>query len=126
MPRESQQTVRPMNSAVAPKAKVITVEDVQNRADTRQIPINKVGIRDINHPVKVKDRSAGEQHTVANFNMYVNLPHNFKGTHMSRFVEILHHGREISVESFGSLLAEMTDRLEGGLGHSGRNFRVFG
>jgi GTP cyclohydrolase I len=89
-------------NAAAPKAKVVSVEDVQNRADTRQIPINKVGIRDINHPVKVKDRSSGEQHTVANFNMYVNLPHNFKGTHMSRFVEILHREREISVESFGA------------------------
>ena len=46
------------------------------------------------------DRSAGEQHTIAKFNMYVSLPHNFKGTHMSRFVEILHAEREISVESF--------------------------
>ena len=79
-----------MNTAAAPQARVISVEDVQSRADTRQIPINRVGIKDINHPVRVKDRSAGEQHTVANFNMYVNLPHNFKGTHMSRFVEILH------------------------------------
>ena len=112
-------------TAVAPKAKVLTVEDVQNRADTRQIPINKVGIRDINHPVKVKDRSAGEQHTVANFNMYVNLPHNFKGTHMSRFVEILHHGREISVESFGALLAEMTERLEADSGHIEMTFPYF-
>src|SRR6476659_3452908 len=101
-----------MNPAVAPKAQVVSVEDVQSRADTRQIPINQVGIKDINHPVRVKDRSAGHQHTVANFNMYVNLPHNFKGTHMSRFVEILHHEREISVESFGNLLAEMTERLE--------------
>ena len=99
-----------MNIAAAPHARVVSVEDVQSRADTRQIPINQVGIKDINHPVKVKDRSAGEQHTVANFNMYVNLPHNFKGTHMSRFVEILHREREISVESFGSLLAEMTER----------------
>jgi GTP cyclohydrolase I len=63
----------------APQARVVSVEDVQSRADTRQIPINRVGIKDINHPVKVKDRSAGEQHTVANFSMYVNLPHNFKG-----------------------------------------------
>ena len=75
-----------MKTATAPQARVINVEDVQSRADTRQIPINQVGIRDINHPVRVKDRSEGEQHTVANFNMYVNLPHNFKGTHMSRFV----------------------------------------
>src|SRR5580693_9545170 len=84
------------------KPTVKPVEDVQGNADTRQIPINKVGIKDIYHPVRVKDRANGEQHTVANFNMYVNLPHNFKGTHMSRFVEILHRReREISVDSFG-------------------------
>ena len=78
-----------------------TIADVQNSADTRQIPIDKVDIKDIRHPVRVKDRSGGEQHTIANFNMYVNLPHNFKGTHMSRFVEILNlHEREITVESF--------------------------
>ena len=65
------------------------IADVQSSADTRRIAINKVGIKDIRHPVVVKDRSDGEQHTVATFNMYVNLPHNFKGTHMSRFVEIL-------------------------------------
>ena len=65
------------------------MDDVQGRADSRQIPINKVGIKDVFHPVRVKDRSGGEQHTVANFNMYVALPHNFKGTHMSRFVEVL-------------------------------------
>src|SRR6202041_2945216 len=103
-----------MNAAVsAKKPTPKTVEDVQEHADTRRIPINKVGIKDIFHPVKVKDRSRGEQHTVANFNMYVNLPHNFKGTHMSRFVEILHRpGLEISVESFGKMLAEMTDHLD--------------
>jgi GTP cyclohydrolase I len=61
----------------------LVIEDVQNRADTRNIPINKVGIKDIRHPVRVRDRTGGEQHTIANFNMYVNLPHNFKGTHMS-------------------------------------------
>ena len=114
-----------MKPAAASQARVVNVEDVQSRADTRQIPINQVGIKNINHPVRVKDRSAGEQHTVANFNMYVNLPHNFKGTHMSRFVEILHHGREISVESFGSLLAEMTDRLEADAGHIEMTFPYF-
>src|SRR5690625_7386146 len=65
------------------------IEDVQAREDKRRIPIDKVGIKDIRHPVRVKDRTGLEQHTVALFNMYVNLPHNFKGTHMSRFVEIL-------------------------------------
>src|ERR1700750_2076587 len=95
------------------KPVVKSVEDVQGHADSRQIPINRVGIKDISHPVKVKDRARGEQHTIATFKMYVNLPHNFKGTHMSRFVEILNqHDREISVESFGEMLKEMTERLK--------------
>ena len=102
------------------------IADVQNSADTRQIPIDKVGIKDIRHPVRVKDRSGGEQHTIANFNMYVNLPHNFKGTHMSRFVEILNlHEREITVESFKEMLSEMTGRLEADSGHIEMNFSYF-
>jgi GTP cyclohydrolase FolE2 len=94
------------------------IEDVQSRKDTRRIAINKVGIKDIRHPVSVRDRSDGEQHTIACFNMYVNLPHNFKGTHMSRFVEILNgHEKEITVESFKDMLAEMAERLEAQSGH---------
>jgi len=104
----------------------VPMDDVQGRADSRRIPINKVGIKDIYHPVRVRDRSAGEQHTVANFNMYVGLPHNFKGTHMSRFVEVLHqHEREISVESFRQMLAEMTRRLDATSGHVEMRFPYF-
>ena len=114
-----------MNSGATGQGKVIHVEDVQGRADNRRIPIDRVGIKDINHPVKLQDRSAGEQHTVARFNMYVNLPHNFKGTHMSRFVEILHGEREISVESFGTMLATMTERLEADAGHIEMTFPFF-
>src|ERR1700686_3611150 len=101
------------------------VEDVQGRADTRRLPINRVGIKDINHPGRVKDRAAGEQLTIANFNMYVNLPHNFKGTHMSRFIEILHTEREISVESFRAMLEKMTVRLEADVGHIEMSFPFF-
>lgn len=101
------------------------VEDVQSRSDDRRIPIDKVGIKDIRHPVKLRDRSTGEQHTVATFNMYVSLPHDFKGTHMSRFVEILHREREISVENFGRMLAEMTERLEAQAGHIEMSFPFF-
>jgi GTP cyclohydrolase IB len=101
------------------------VEDVQSHADTRRIPINRVGIKDIHHPVRVRDRSRGEQHTVASFNMYVNLPHNFKGTHMSRFVEILHHEREISVDSFRGLLMQMAGRLDANAGHIEMSFPYF-
>ena len=103
-----------------------TMEDVQSSQDTRQIPINKVGIKDIRHPVRVSDRSGAEQHTIANFNMYVNLPHNFKGTHMSRFVEILNnHEREITVQSFKEMMVEMTERLEADSGHVEMNFPYF-
>lgn len=102
------------------------IADVQSSADTRQIPINKVGIKGIRHPVRVKDRSAGEQHTVATFNMYVNLPHNFKGTHMSRFVEILNnYEREISVESFPAMLRQMTEVLDADSGHIEMSFPYF-
>lgn len=102
------------------------IADVQNSEDTRQIAINKVGIKDIRHPIRVKDRSDGEQHTIASFNMYVNLPHNFKGTHMSRFVEILNaHEREISVASFKEMLLEMVDKLEANSGHIEMNFPYF-
>jgi len=102
------------------------IEDVQSSADTRRLSIDKVGIKDIRHPVVVKDRSEGEQHTIANFNMYVYLPHNFKGTHMSRFVEILNnHEREINVESFKLMLTEMAELLESKTGHIEMSFPYF-
>lgn len=102
------------------------IADVQNSADTRQIAINKVGIKSVRHPVRIQDRNGDDQNTVANFNMYVNLPHNFKGTHMSRFVEILNnHEREISVKSFKDMLSEMTVRLEAESGHIEMTFPYF-
>ena len=117
-------TPPPANAKIA-RPVVTEIEDVQGRADTRRLPINRVGIKDIRHPVRVKDRTAGEQHTIAQFNMYVALPHNFKGTHMSRFVEILHGEREISVESFRGMLGKMTERLEADTGHIEMSFPFF-
>ena len=103
-----------------------SIPDVQNSEDRRQIAINKVGIKDILHPIQVKDRSGHVQHSVANFNMYVDLPHQFKGTHMSRFVEILNsHDREITVQGFHEMLAEMTERLDAQCGHIEMSFTYF-
>ena len=111
-----------MNTPIAPTA----IEDVQNMPDIRHIAINKVGIKSIRHPVMVKDKTGGVQHTVAIFNMYVHLPHNFKGTHMSRFVEILNmNEREISIENFESILREMVKRLEANSGHIEMTFPYF-
>ena len=115
----------PAGTAQIARASVAEVEDVHARADTRALPINRVGIKDISHPVRIRDRAAGEQHTIATFNMYVSLPHNFKGTHMSRFVEILHAEREISVQSFRSMLGTMTTRLEADTGHVEMSFPFF-
>ncbi len=92
---------------------LVSIADVQGFEDTRHLDIDKVGIKGIRHPVRVKDRSGGEQHTIATFDMTVCLPHNFKGTHMSRFVEILNmREKEISVESFQEMLPEMLKRLK--------------
>ncbi|HMJ49976.1 MAG TPA: GTP cyclohydrolase FolE2 [Burkholderiales bacterium] len=103
-----------------------SIPDIQSSPDMRHLPIDKVGIKSIRHPVRVADKSGGVQHTIAQFNMYVDLPHDFKGTHMSRFVEILNsHEREISVESFESILREMVQKLEAKAGHIEMSFPYF-
>ncbi len=115
-----------MNLAPPKPALHTEIEDVQSSADTRCITINKVGVKDIRHPIRIRDRTEGEQHTVARFSMYVSLPHEFKGTHMSRFVEILNsHEREISIESFKDMLGEMVERLESERGHIEMEFPFF-
>ena len=102
------------------------IPDVQNSVDTRHIAINKVGIKSIRHPVKVAERGGGVQHTVAMFNMYVGLPQEFKGTHMSRFVEILNsHEREISARSFEQIARQMVERLDAESGYLEMRFPYF-
>lgn len=104
------------------------IPDVQGSQDTRRLAIDKVGIKALRHPVKVMVRGGGVQHTVAVFNMYVGLPHHFKGTHMSRFVEILNapeHGRGISGETFQVMLDDMIRRLEAESGHIEMTFPYF-
>ncbi len=100
--------------------------DVQNTPDSRRIAIDKVGVKAIRHPIKVLDKTGGAQHTIAMFNMYVYLPHHFKGTHMSRFLEILNgYEREISVESFEHMLRQMVERLEARSGYVEMRFPYF-
>jgi len=102
------------------------IPDVQAAPDSRKLAIDKVGIKSIRHPMRIQERSGGAQHTVAMFNMYVRLPHHFKGTHMSRFVEILSaHEREITVETFQVMLREMVEKLEAEEGHIEMAFPYF-
>lgn len=114
-------------SAIAKGRRARTISDVQGSEDTRQIAIDKVGIKGIRHPVRVRDRAGREQHTIATFNMYVDLPHNFKGTHMSRFVEILNqHEYEITVDTFRRrMLVEMVRALNAESGHIEMSFPYF-
>jgi GTP cyclohydrolase I len=107
-------------------ARAGAIPDVQASADTRCLAIDQVGIKSIRHPIQVAVKGGGVQHTIATFNMYVGLPHHFKGTHMSRFVEILNaHEREISVDTFKRMLREMSERLEADSGHIEMNFPYF-
>jgi GTP cyclohydrolase IB len=102
------------------------IEDVQSTPDFRHLAIDKVGIKSIRHPIKVKEKTGGIQHTVAMFDMYVHLPHNFKGTHMSRFVEILNaNQRDFSIESFNHILHDMVKRLEAESGFVQMTFPYF-
>ena len=101
------------------------IDDVQSRRDERQVAIDKAGIRDLAHPVRVSDRSRREQHTVARVSMSVELPKHFKGTHMSRFIEILHREREISVADLSALLQETAARLEADAAHVEIEFPFF-
>lgn len=102
------------------------MKDIQNLHDDRRINIRMVGVKTISYPVTVLDREKKLQQTVATVNMYVNLPHRFKGTHMSRFVEILNrfHGR-FNLARFHLILEEMKDRLDAEAAHLEIRFPYF-
>jgi len=86
--------------------------DVQNSVDVRGISLQQVGVRNVRYPIKVKDRQNGTQHTIGAFNMYVDLHAKFKGTHMSRFIEVLNEYRnEIDVENIDEILEQIKKRL---------------
>ena len=102
------------------------IPDVQGSPDSRKIAIDQVGVKAIRHPVRIGERTGGTQHTIATFDMTVGLPHHFKGTHMSRFVEILAaQERELTVESFKAMLQEMVKRLEAEEGRIEMHFPYF-
>jgi len=101
-------------------------KDVQSLPDHRRIEIQKVGVKNIKYPVIVKDKRNKIQHTIATFNMYVDLPHHFKGTHMSRFIEILNEYREgIHIRNVSRLLAKMKTKLNAASAHVEIEFPYF-
>jgi GTP cyclohydrolase I len=102
------------------------MEDVQNHKDNRDVDIDQVGVKGIRYPITVLDKDMGSQQTVAEINMYVDLPRYYKGTHMSRFVEILNeHSRSISLQNFSAILEEMKERLRAKSAHMEISFPYF-
>ncbi len=102
------------------------MKDIQNLRDHRDIDIDKVGVKDISYPIVVLDKHNRTQHTIANINMYVDLPRRFKGTHMSRFIEILNeYRREITIENFPNIMAKMKERLNANTAHLEVEFPYF-
>ena len=86
--------------------------DIQNQTDHRRVEINKVGVKNIEYPITVLDKRNKVQHTVGKVNMYVNLPQHFKGTHMSRFIEILNEYRgTINIKAIAKILNKMKEKL---------------
>jgi GTP cyclohydrolase I len=102
------------------------MKDIQNHIDDRNIDIDQVGVKGISYPITVLDKTMGRQQTVAQINMYVNLPRYYKGTHMSRFVEILNeHSNLISLQNFSEILEEMKNRLNAKSAHMEITFPYF-
>jgi GTP cyclohydrolase I len=100
--------------------------DVQNQKDHRHINIRKVGVKGIKYPITVLDRAKGTQPVNATINMYVNLPHRFKGTHMSRFVEILNEFRgQINIKTFHRILERAREKLHAESAHMEIEFPYF-
>ncbi len=100
--------------------------DIQNQRDHRNLPIDKVGIKNLRYPITVLDRKNRHQNTVATINMYVDLPDKYKGTHMSRFVELLNLFRpEISLKRFSAILEQMKTHLNAASAHVEVTFPYF-
>ncbi|MBU2226725.1 MAG: GTP cyclohydrolase I FolE2 [Proteobacteria bacterium] len=100
--------------------------DIQDLKDERNIDIKKVGVKGLKYPIVVLDRARGTQPVNATINMYVNLLHNFKGTHMSRFVEVLNEIREqVNIRTFHGILERIRTKLHAESAHIEIEFPYF-
>ncbi|MEJ2716176.1 MAG: GTP cyclohydrolase FolE2 [Deltaproteobacteria bacterium] len=103
-----------------------SMPDIQSMPDSRNIPIDKVGVKGLRYPISVKDREKGFQHTVGVFDLFVNLPHDFKGTHMSRFIEVLNEFRgQVSMDKFQNILEKIKTKLDAESAHMNVEFPYF-
>ncbi len=102
------------------------LHDTQSQFDDRQIPIDRVGVKNLRYPIQVRDKDHLTQSTIATVQMTVDLPHHHKGTHMSRFVEVLNaHGPVLHVEMLPQMLRELRQRLSAAAAHLDFEFPFF-
>jgi GTP cyclohydrolase I len=102
------------------------LHDEQSTPDTRELRIDKVGVRGLRFPIQVRDKARSVQNTVATIGMFVDLPKEFKGTHMSRFVEVLNaHGSVIHVENIADILRSLQKKLNAATSHLEIEFPYF-
>ena len=103
-----------------------TMPDVQSQNDPRGIAIDKVGVNELRYPITVLDPQSGKQNVAATISMSVSLPHHFKGTHMSRFIEVLNEFRgELTMRTIPSLLGRLRERLNAECAHIEVGFVYF-
>jgi GTP cyclohydrolase IB len=100
--------------------------DIQSSRDERKIPIDRVGVREVLYPISLRVKDNGTQQTVGKFTLTVDLPHEFKGTHMSRFLEVLgEHNHDISPETIPDILLRLRERLKSETSHLDVTFTYF-
>ena len=106
---------------------VAAMPDIQALADRRHVAIDRVGVKDVTYPIRLRTPAGGEQTTVAKVNMYVSLPHHQKGTHMSRFLEVLNTYAEsaLTPDCFQKVAREICDRLNAAEAHFQAEFTYF-
>lgn len=101
------------------------MKDVQGELDRRNIPLKHVGIKDLRWPIALKDKEKGTQNTVATVSLAVDLPHDLRGTHMSRFVECLQTLGPVTLGSLENILDHLKDRLQAEKAFLQLNFPYF-
>ncbi len=102
------------------------LKDTQNEPDHRNIAIDRVGVKNLRYPMRIRDKAHAEQHTIASVALTVDLPERFKGTHMSRFVEALNAcGAELHIDRVRGLLEMLADRLHAECAHVDFEFPYF-
>jgi GTP cyclohydrolase I len=111
---------------VAEKTMKVRLHDKQSERDYRRLRIDKVGVRGLRFPIQVRDKAHILQNTIATIGLFVDLPHEFKGTHMSRFIEVLNaHGSMVHVDNIPDILHAMQKKLHATTSHLEMEFPYF-